>query len=102
MVSIHQMANGYVEQLRFKVKQTEEQLTELTQLLQECENELQFGAAYQNSPPLQGATEAPVEGATEGCCSPTGGDDKEGCCKSTDIPSSPLTLESLENAETSQ
>ena len=51
MVSIQDMANSYIEQLKFRIGQTESQLVELQQHLQECENEVQFGKAnYENSP----------------------------------------------------
>jgi len=43
MTSLIEMANGYIEQLKFRIVQSENQLNELRQHLQECENEIRFG-----------------------------------------------------------
>ena len=50
MVTLKDMATGYVEQIKFRIEQEEQRLSELTnqlnelkQHLQECENEVEFG-----------------------------------------------------------
>ena len=65
MVTLKEMADGYIEQVRFRVAQSEQQLNELKQHLQECENEIQFGKGREAI-----RQEAPTT--------------KESCCKSTD------------------
>jgi hypothetical protein len=45
MVSIKEMANGYIEQIRYRVQEAQDRLDQLKQHLQECENEIQFGAS---------------------------------------------------------
>ena len=87
------MANSYIEQLKFRIGQTESQLVELQQHLQECENEVQFGKAnYENSP--QHTETAPsqepylrslAEETSEQCCKSEWAGEKsetESCCKS--------------------
>ena len=45
MVSLREMADGYIEQLRYRLREAEEQVDRLKQHLEECENELQFGGS---------------------------------------------------------
>jgi len=80
------MANGYIEQIRFRVTQSEQQLNELKQHLEECENEVQFGQGKKSLGDMENYV-------------PT---DEEGCCKSADDSSVPLTLKSLDDIGVSQ
>ena len=86
MVTLKEMADGYIEQIRFRVAQSEQQLNELKQHLEECENEVEFGQGKKSLGDMEN-------------CVPT---DQGGCCKSADNSSVPLTLESLNDTEASQ
>jgi len=70
MVTLKEMADGYIEQVRFRVAESEQQLNELKQHLEECENEIQFGKSregiYQEAPRAE-----------------------ESCCESTDCEKEP-------------
>tara|TARA_R110000824_G_scaffold397216_1_gene599738 strand:+ start:1429 stop:1665 length:237 start_codon:yes stop_codon:yes gene_type:complete len=44
MVSLKDMAEGYIKQLIFRVEESEKELLQLKQHLEECINEIQFGA----------------------------------------------------------
>ena len=87
MITIKEMADGYIEQIRFRVTQSEQQLNELKQHLEECENEIQFGQGKKSLGDMEN-------------CVPT--DSRRECCKSADNSSVPLTLKSLDDTEASQ
>jgi hypothetical protein len=48
MVSLKEMAEGYINQLTFRVGEAEKDLLKLKQHLQECLNELEFGSANEH------------------------------------------------------
>ena len=50
MVSIKDMASGYIDHIKFRIGSLESQLRELEQHLQECENEIQFGKDNTTAP----------------------------------------------------
>ena len=89
MVSIQDMANSYIEQLKFRIGQTEDQLVELQQHLQECENEVQFGKAGRppaaTAPSQEPYLRSLAEETSEECCKSEWAAEKsetESCCKS--------------------
>jgi len=65
MVTLKEMADGYIEQIKFRVSQSEQQLNELKQHLQECENEIEFGKSRE-------AIQQEASPAKESCCKSTG------------------------------
>ena len=44
MVTINEMAEGYIKQITFRIQEAEKDLLNLKQHLQECLNELEFDA----------------------------------------------------------
>lgn len=47
MVSVKEMAEGYIKQVTFRITEAEKDLLKLKQHLEECLNELEFGSAQQ-------------------------------------------------------
>ena len=45
MVTINEMAEGYIKQITFRIKEAEKDLLNIKQHLEECLNELEFDAA---------------------------------------------------------
>jgi len=86
MVSIKEMADGYIEQLRYRIQESQDQLDRLKQHLQECENEIQFGT--KNS-----------------CCNEVPPNDwttsDSGTAQSDTAETAPLQLESLDTENNS-
>ena len=48
MVTIKEMAEGYIKQVTFRITEAEKDLLKLKQHLEECLNELEFGSAQQS------------------------------------------------------
>ena len=48
MVTINEMAEGYIKQVTFRITEAEKDLLKLKQHLEECLNELEFGSAQQS------------------------------------------------------
>jgi len=44
-ISLKEMSQGYIQSIKYRIERSEQDLQELVQHLQECENSLQFEAS---------------------------------------------------------
>jgi len=44
-ITLEEMSQGYIQSLKYRVERSQQELQELVQHLQECENSLQFEAS---------------------------------------------------------
>jgi len=104
MVSVQDMAMGYIDSLKFRIQQAEKQVTELQQHLQECENEMKFNSKSRGGkpspydPPIRPSSSSATPEEKEECCL---GSQSSECCKSDDSPlkvaTQPLNLDEIDD-----